>query len=335
MMSRVCLISVYMGNNFPDIIKAWVKSCESNPDFNFLLVSNIDQKDIKLPSNVKLLNITFNNLRNLIQKLYKFPISLDKPYKICDFRPAFGQIFKKELSDYDWWGYTDIDVIYGDLNKFITPNMLRKFERIGMYGHLSMYKNNEKMNNLYKETGSIFNYKRVFSKPYSYIFDESDGMNMICEKNHIKWFKNLCLADADRYSKRITEYFDNMHCPEVYLWDKGRLFHEYIQNNILEKKEYCYLHVSSKKISISDKINNSSSFIINSQSLIFLNNKLNKDTLLRYTEFQSNEQDERDRKELRKNWLKNKMQLPIKGKIHQLIVYYALFIERIKIKFKK
>ena len=334
-MNKVCLVSVYMGNEFPDIIKAWAKSCEANPDFNFLLVSNINQKDIKFPSNVKLLNITFADLRNRIQKLFEFPISLNKPYKICDFKPVFGQIFKDELINYEWWGYTDIDVIYGDMNKFITPNMLNDFERIGMYGHLSMYKNNDKMNNLYKEKGSIFNYKRVFSKPYSYIFDESDGMNMICEKNRIKWFKNLRLADADRYSKRITEYFDNMHCPEVYLWNDGHIFHEYIQNNILKEREYCYLHVSSKKISVSDKINISDSFIINSQNLVYLNNKLDSKSLLKYTEFQSSEQDEKDRKELRKNWLKNKMQLPNKGKIHQLMVYYALFIERIKIKLKK
>lgn len=334
-MNKVCLVSVYMGNEFPDIIKAWAKSCKANPDFNFLLVSNIDQKDIKFPSNVKLLNITFADLRNRIQKLFKFQISLNKPYKLCDFKPTFGQIFKDELTDYDWWGYTDIDVIYGDMNRFITQNMLNDFERIGMYGHLSMYKNNDKMNNLYKEKGSIFSYKRVFSKPYSYIFDESDGMNMICEKNHIKWFKNLRLADADRYSKRITEYFDNMHCPEVYQWSNGHLFHEYIQNNALKKKEYCYLHVSSKKISISDKINNSNSFIINSQNLIYLNSELDTKSLLKYTEFQSSKQDEKDRKELRKKWFKNKMQLPIKGKIHQLMVYYALFIERIKIKLKK
>lgn len=332
-MNKVCLISIYMGDKFPDIIKAWARSCEKNPDFDFLLISNIKQGNINFPSNVKLSNISFNDLKKRIQRLYNFPISLDKAYKMCDFRPTFGQVFKDELQGYKWWGYTDIDIVYGDMKKFITDKMLNDFERIGMYGHLSLYKNNAKMNNLYKMNGSIFNYHRVFSMPYNYIFDESAGMNMICEKNHIKWFKDLPLADADRYSKRITEYFNNTHYPEIYLWNNGHLLHRYIQNNSLKEEEYCYLHLSSKKINVAPDIWNKDIFIINSKNLIYLStSSLNEDTLISYSEFQSKKQDIKYRKKLRKEWVKKKLHLPFKEKVHQLMVYYALFIERAKLK---
>ena len=42
--------------------------------------------------------MTFESLRNRIQKLYDFKISLEKPYKLCDYKPAYGEIFKPEIS---------------------------------------------------------------------------------------------------------------------------------------------------------------------------------------------------------------------------------------------
>lgn len=44
--------------------------------------------------------------------------------KIHDFRPAFGVLFEKELQGYDWWGHTDLDCVYGKLDRFYGPRQL-------------------------------------------------------------------------------------------------------------------------------------------------------------------------------------------------------------------
>ena len=42
----------------------------------------------------------------------------------------FGHIFSDYLVGYDFWGYGDIDLIYGNISKFITRDMLEQFDCI-------------------------------------------------------------------------------------------------------------------------------------------------------------------------------------------------------------
>ena len=42
-------------------------------------------------------------------------VTLDRPYKLCDFKPAYGFIFGEYLKEYDYWGHCDIDIVWGDL----------------------------------------------------------------------------------------------------------------------------------------------------------------------------------------------------------------------------
>ena len=39
-----------------------------------------------------------------------------KAYKLCGCKPFYGVIHKEELRGYDYWGFGDIDLIYGDLS---------------------------------------------------------------------------------------------------------------------------------------------------------------------------------------------------------------------------
>lgn len=38
--------------------------------------------------------------------------------KIHDYRPAFGELYARELEGYDWWGHTDLDCVYGRVQRF-------------------------------------------------------------------------------------------------------------------------------------------------------------------------------------------------------------------------
>lgn len=44
--------------------------------------------------------------------------------KIWDFRPALGLLYADELKDYDWWGHTDFDCVYGRVREFVTEEKL-------------------------------------------------------------------------------------------------------------------------------------------------------------------------------------------------------------------
>ena len=78
-----------------------------------------------------------------------FEITLSKPQKLCDYKCAYGVIFEDYIQDYDWWGHCDLDQIFGNLNMFVTEDMLRKYDKLFSLGHLSLYKNSYKNNRIF------------------------------------------------------------------------------------------------------------------------------------------------------------------------------------------
>ena len=46
-------------------------------------------------------------------------INLRSPYKLCDLKPAYGYIFNNLLKDFDYWGYSDLDLLFGNLDELL------------------------------------------------------------------------------------------------------------------------------------------------------------------------------------------------------------------------
>ena len=101
-MYKICIIGIYFGK-FPSYFNLWLTSCAYNNSIDFLVIT--DQYIDNLPANVKVINMSFYDFRNLVQSKFDFKISLERPYKICDFKPAFGIICDNFLHGYDFWGH--------------------------------------------------------------------------------------------------------------------------------------------------------------------------------------------------------------------------------------
>ena len=102
-------------------------------------------------------------------------IALVLPYfgKFPDYFKLFLKSCKKNKS-VDFLLYTDCNMIFGNIRKFVTENILEQYQKIFSRGHLSLYRNNEFSNKFYK-TQSIINYKEVYCSEKSFHFDEWGG----------------------------------------------------------------------------------------------------------------------------------------------------------------
>ena len=110
---RVAVILPYFGK-FPNYFTLYLYSCSFNPKIDFLIFTDILYED-QYPDNVKFITLSFKELQETAQYKLGFRIELSNPYKLCDLRPAYGVVFADYIKGYDYWGYGDIDVIYGDL----------------------------------------------------------------------------------------------------------------------------------------------------------------------------------------------------------------------------
>ena len=121
----VALILPYYGK-FPNYFPLWLKSAGANPSFTFMIFTDIDMSGYNIPPNVQVHHMTFEDIKKMISPHLDFDFVCDTPYKLCDYRPMFGLIFEDYLSGYDFWGFCDSDVIFGDMSKYINDDIDRK-----------------------------------------------------------------------------------------------------------------------------------------------------------------------------------------------------------------
>ena len=166
---RVIFIIPYFGI-LPNYFDLWLKSCEYNPNFNWLIITD-DKREFNYPKNVSVIYKSFSEVKIYIEGKFDFKICLERPHKLCDYKPAYGYIFNDLINDYDFWGYCDLDCIFGNLSKYITKEMLEKYDKIFSLGHMTLYRNNKYINSLFMKTiNNRLRYREVFSTNWGCVY---------------------------------------------------------------------------------------------------------------------------------------------------------------------
>ena len=169
---KVCLVACYMGEP-PGWIDRYLISCAYNPTIDFLLVT--DQREFpKTPPNVRVERLGVSAFNDLASTTLGMDVALSHPYKLCDFKPLYGHLFEDRLAGCDYWGYTDLDVIYGDLRRRLTLAKLPRYDvftarREFLVGHFTLFRNNDRMRTLYRES---IDYRRTLQAEEVLSFDE-------------------------------------------------------------------------------------------------------------------------------------------------------------------
>lgn len=259
-MKKIVFICPYFGA-FPNYFNLTLKSIEYNKTIDWLIITDIKEK-YDYPNNVKVINMTFTELRQKVQSCFDFDICLNRPFKMCDFRPAYGLIFKDYLDNYDFWGHCDFDCIYGDLRKFLSDNILNKHERIYCLGHMSLYKNNDKINYMFKnKLDADTDYIEIFTHDRSYSFDEM-GIIRILSDNNIKIYNKFVFADIYPWEKPLRcvettvnvlekqhNSYINKECHQIFEYNTGILNSLYLNNKsstTIKRQEYMYIHLQRR-----------------------------------------------------------------------------------------
>ena len=183
-------------------------------------------------------------------------VCLEKAYKICDYKPVYGIIFKDYLKNYDYWGHCDFDLIFGDIEKFVKEYEIEKYDKFLHLGHLAIYKNNDKVNNYFKMDGSrCGNYKEVFTSDKNFAFDEMGGIYAIYKKNKLPMFSKRIFAEIKTFHKRFRlSKQDKNYKHQAFYWENGKVFRAYKKGKKIELEEYIYIHFR-RKIPANSKIN--------------------------------------------------------------------------------
>jgi hypothetical protein len=255
MKNKICFIIPYFGK-LPKGFQYYLETVKNNSDVNFLLFTD-DKSSFIFPSNLKVIYLSFFEMKSYIQRKFNFPISLERPYKLCDYKVAYGDIFSEYLEGYDFWGHCDIDLLWGDFKKFYPDELLNQYDHLGIWGHCQLFRNNERINNIYRIVDKKIgcDYKEVFSSNKSFGFDELP-LNRLFKKYTTSNYYSLNFANLNKYdySFHLVNYcpeddYKNAH--QIFEYKDGKLLRHYIFNNKIFTEEFCYLHLWCRPISYS------------------------------------------------------------------------------------
>ncbi len=256
-MKKAAIIIPYFGK-WPEWFDLYLVSLSKNSKLDVIFYTDIpiSYNGIEQPSNAIFKHISFDSFCSLVSKKLNIIFSPEKPYKLCDLKPFYPIIFQEELKNYDYVGWGDIDLVYGDLNAFLLSEDFCKYDIISTHcdrfsGHFCLFKNNP---DLINKVLSIPNWRKLLSDNKHYGIDETLLTDIFLPRMDIprRIFQKLggYYGFGGKYFCRILEYliatcYPKIHMKEMwttpkppkgeYFWDGKKVY----QAN---KKELLYLH---------------------------------------------------------------------------------------------
>lgn len=266
--STIAFVVPYFGR-FNNYFQLWLDSCAANKTIDWLIFTD-DRREFDYPKNVHVTYTTLENVCKRAEKTLNCHVCLDFPYKLCDLKPIYGVIFADELKEYDFWGYCDTDLIWGNIRTFIPEETLAVTDKIFSFGHCTIIRNCERTNNAFKmPTNGVDDYRKVVTEPYIFGYDESDEINMVFRIHFPNTFYEKCFCFDVNVSKqnfypapRSTVGIPGIRdAPYLFLYNKDKLIGFCLYDDELISKEFMYLHLQ-KRIMTNDNCKRNNQYII-------------------------------------------------------------------------
>ncbi len=246
-MKTIAFVVAHFGQMRNDF-DLWLHSCTLNPTVDWILFTDCGE-GFEYPSNVKRYETSFETFKERLQELFDFPIALDNPRKLCDFKVAYGELLEnEELKDYDFWGYCDLDIIWGDIRQFLTEDILRHYHKIGFTGNCTLLHNDLENNRLYRQKNRCGTrlYKKYFSSPSHFCFDEV-GFNDIYLQTGKPFYRKVVFSNLASHRPNFAACFlpkneQRLNHHVIYSWENGHLFHIAVASSGLIRKEFMFVH---------------------------------------------------------------------------------------------
>ena len=239
-MQSIILIIPYFGK-WPIWFDAFLTSVAFNSTIHWLCTTDCEIPT-NYPQNIKFLPTTLKSLNADINTVLdvKVPIS---PKKFCDLKPAYGHLFQDEIKTYDFWGFCDMDIIWGDVRAYMTPQLLQTYDIISsledmISGHFTLFKNTEKSLKYYRHTDD---FKTIFSSEKHLRFDEVRFTEIVKDlkaKNAITVF----------WDKKELQYGIKSEVHQEYYLDRWIFENGHIYDILNNRKEHMYLHFINWKL---------------------------------------------------------------------------------------
>ena len=199
--SKIAIIVPYFGK-WPVWMDLYLYSCGMNPCVDILFFTDCPIPS-KIYSNTHFFPISFIDYKRRVSEALSIDFNPGNGYKLCDLKPFLGVIHAKEVSDYDFWGFGDIDLIFGNLSFLFNDLNLSKYDiittqSIHMVGPLTIVR---KISKYTTACFKIKNWKKKLTNNKNLWLDECDWNTIV---NPLGAFAHFLFYHIPSVKRRCT-----------------------------------------------------------------------------------------------------------------------------------
>lgn len=262
---KIIIYIPYFGK-WPEWFALFVETIRQNREIDFLFYTDCDPSLLQ-GDNIKVRKISFDDYIQEVNNKLELTFQPPNAYKLCDLRPMFGQIHRDEFREYDYYGWCDVDLLFGNIRSFYTDEILSRYDVFSTHadrisGHFALFRNTEKNRSMYRK---IYRWKESLYQPGFVGIDEHGITNAYTENvlhkindkfrlGFSKKFLQKCSASRlkkmymhEQYTtpflpKPWIDHTLNSHQPDTWYYINGK-----ITNTRDGDRNFMYIHFMNFK----------------------------------------------------------------------------------------
>lgn len=262
--SKKCVLILSYFGKFKNYFQLFLNSVGRNKEYDLLLLTD-NYDEYNYPDNVRIIHTTLAAVKETANKKFGFDVRLEKPYKLCDYKPAYGFLFEEYISGYAYWGHCDCDLIFGNLDKLLSPVLDEGYDKLFAAGHLTLYKNDYENNSRFmKRYSNRLIYQEAFTTDKIYVFDEdfsennvhilflTDGANVYQRDMSMNPTTKFARFRRSYYNAELRRFKWEPFRKARYYWNNGNITEvEYDEESgQLRQREFIYMHLQQRVMKI-------------------------------------------------------------------------------------
>jgi hypothetical protein len=247
----------YFGQ-WPCWFEMFLLSCRANPTVNWCIHTDCKVPE-EAPANVQFFKTTFSAYCERVSTTLGVTFRPSTTYNLCNLKPMYGYLYSDILKGFDYFGWGDLDVIYGDIRSILTSDILNSpvisTHKHICSGHLCLMKNDTRLREAFR---LLPNWKERLENPSRFNWDESLTEShltaLFCpiDKTRILYCAKHTIAPPDSVyyaSNYFVEQWSTPFTPAP--WLDGSFIHPDVwfwQNGVLTNardspRTFLYLHL--------------------------------------------------------------------------------------------
>lgn len=260
-MRSIVIFIDYFGR-WPGWFGLFLESCATNPTIDWIFHTDCDVPQAHSP-NVKFIRTSLARYCEKVSDVLDVRFKPASAYNLCNIRPMLGVVHAELAQGYDFFGWGDIDVIYGDIrsiydDRVLSRNVISSHGGI-CSGHLTLIRNEPWLATAFQ---NLAHWRRRLEDPGPFEWHESldeahlTGLFSPSAKTR-RYFAERCAATWPEPSYFMNNYFKEQYStpftpnrwiggraehPETWFWRDGVL-----TNASDRDRQFLYLHLMNFK----------------------------------------------------------------------------------------